>query len=148
MSELDSRRTRQTLVCGNLALLQAQALIIACVAGALSFVLGHDWNNNAAALAAAPSADASATAPSAVSNATASALAPRGIHNPNRPNVNRALRLRNGYLEFFMIVAVAMMSASLSSAAQGTCLCALVIWSRRFRIDPDQSVVPLSLIHI
>lgn len=144
MSELDSRRTRQTLVRGNLALLQAQALIIACVAGALSFVLGHDWDGTAAALAAAPSADASTSALSVASNATISALVPRGIHNPNRPNVNRALRLRNGYLEFFMIVAVAMMSASLSSAAQGTCLCALVIWSRRFNIDPDQSVVPIA----
>lgn len=140
MGELDNRRTRQVLVRGNLALLQAQALIIACVAGALSFAMGHDWRGAAGAGAAASSVAGTSAAP----NATAATLVSRGIHTPGRPNVDRALRLRNGYLEFFMIVAVSMMSASLSSAVQGTCLCALVVWSRRLRLDPDQSVVPIA----
>ncbi|WFD43182.1 hypothetical protein MPSI1_001837 [Malassezia psittaci] len=143
MGELDNRRTRQTLVRGNLALLQSQALIIACLAGALSFLFGHDWNTTEEAMESFVS-DTNATIESVSPSGVISSLVSRGIHLPNRPNVDRALRLRNGYLEFFMIVAVSMMSASFSSAIQGTCLCALVVWSRRYKIDPDQCVVPFA----
>ncbi|WFC99092.1 hypothetical protein MYAM1_001830 [Malassezia yamatoensis] len=145
MGELDNRRTRQTLVRGNFALLQSQALIIACLAGALSFLIGHDWNTTEKAVESfVSSTNASTGTGTAFPSDVISSLVPRGIHLPNRPNVDRALRLRNGYLEFFMIVAVSMMSASLSSAIQGTCLCALVVWSRRYKVDPDQCVVPFA----
>lgn len=148
MGELDNRRTRQVLVTGNLALLQAQALIVACAAGILSFVMGQFEQHRMPPAAGAP-ANATWALPSATATALASPAAvrtplARGIHTPGRPNVDRALRLRNGYLEFFMVVAVAMLSASLSSAVQGTCLCALVIWARRFRLDPDRTVVPIA----
>ena len=40
IGELDIRLTRQTLVMGNLALLQVQALIVSFVAGLVAFLLG------------------------------------------------------------------------------------------------------------
>ena len=40
IGELDIRSTRQTLVLGNMALLQVQALIVSLIAGLLSFLLG------------------------------------------------------------------------------------------------------------
>ena len=40
IGELDIRSTRQTLVLGNMALLQVQALIVSLIAGIVSFLLG------------------------------------------------------------------------------------------------------------
>ncbi|KAN0066026.1 hypothetical protein ACQY0O_000118 [Thecaphora frezii] len=40
IGELDIRRTRETLIKGNLALLQVQALIVSSFAGVLAFILG------------------------------------------------------------------------------------------------------------
>jgi len=40
IGELDIRLTRRTLVLGNLALLQVQALVVSFIAGLLAFVLG------------------------------------------------------------------------------------------------------------
>lgn len=40
IGELDIRQTRQTLVFGNLALLQVQALFVSLLAGIIAFALG------------------------------------------------------------------------------------------------------------
>ncbi|PKI84544.1 hypothetical protein MVES_001820 [Malassezia vespertilionis] len=122
IGELDNRRTRRAIVLGNMALLQAQALIVAFAAGILSFILGsHDRS---------PS-DANVHA--------------RGqVHTPGHASMDRAARLQNGYFEFALVLAVSMLAASLSSAVQGMNLCALVILSRCSKMNPDNTVVPIA----
>lgn len=111
-----------------MALLQVQALIVAIVAGLLSFFLGHHDRTAPAAAAVVPS----------------STLHVRGPVHAQRPQNDKALRLRDGYFEFALVLAVAQLAASMSSAVQGSFVCALVVVSRRFGLDPDNTVVPLA----
>lgn len=142
MGEVDSRRTRRALVTGNLALLQVQALIVAGVAGIISFLLGQRARSG---VSAAPTASPNATSAVASVTAPAPALLRRGlVHSPKRPGGDPALRLRDGYFEFALVITVSMLSASFSSAMQGAFLCALIIWTRRLGGNPDNTAVPIA----
>ncbi|KAK0528378.1 hypothetical protein OC834_004071 [Tilletia horrida] len=174
IGELDIRRTRQTLIAGNLALLQVQALIVSAFAGTLAFVLGvitpsSEQANGAAAAARrttkAPGtsvgADAAQLMVSALASrlfrrggagaASASALAGAGnalqprriIHHHPKPT-DPALRLRNGYFEFVLVLATGMLSASFSSAILGSFMCALVVITRKLGANPDNIASPLA----
>ncbi|WFD31038.1 hypothetical protein MSPP1_002067 [Malassezia sp. CBS 17886] len=124
IGELDNRRTRRALVTGNLALLQVQGLLVSSLAGALSFALGQ-YRSGAVSRAAQPTQ-------------------PRGpVRVPSHAEDGGA-RMRNGYFEFALVLACAMLSTSVSSAVQGSFLCALVIWACRTGRDPDNTVVPLA----
>ncbi|CAO1616403.1 unnamed protein product [Sympodiomycopsis kandeliae] len=182
IGELDIRRTRQTLIKGNMTLLQVQALIVSAAAGILAFVLGyfadgHETRNNVAV----PQATSNTTlVPPPVSSSSTSitprslvsgisigaarsfgsalrrsrflkrsspaetALEPRRIihHHPNAPDP--ALRLRNGYFEFVLVLATGMLSASLSSAILGNFMCALVVVARQTGANPDNIASPLA----
>lgn len=137
IGEIDGRRTRRALVMGNLALLQVQALIVASVAGVLCFLLGQQ---NHAAAATASESDVKAASVAVQTQASRRGL----VHSSKRPQGDMTARLRNGYFEFALVIATSMLSASLSSAVQGTFLCALVIWTRRIGGDPDNMAVPIA----
>jgi solute carrier family 41 len=148
IGELDVRRTRETLIFGNLALLQVQALIVSSFAGVLAFVLG----------VMTPEAAPAATAPRTVNmlqrvmarkpaSQSSTHLSPRRIihHHPHpKPPADPALRLRNGYFEFVLVIATGMLSASLSSAILGSFMCALVVVTRRMGGNPDNIASPLA----
>ncbi len=125
MGELDVRRTRQALVQGNLALLQVQALIVSTFAGSLAFVLGVILPNS-----------------EFQQNARSLLSARRIIHG--HPNKDTSAKLRNGYFEFVLVLATGTLAASISSAVLGSFMCALVILSRRFGVNPDNVASPLA----
>lgn len=120
MGELDNYRTRRAIVTGNMALLQVQSLIVSCAAGVLSFVLGHHDRSEP------------------------SAMTRRGPVHSLKPPMDKALRLRDGYFEFSLVLAVAQLTSASSSAIQGAFVCAATIWARYVGLDPDNTVVPLA----
>ncbi|SNX81532.1 uncharacterized protein MEPE_00237 [Melanopsichium pennsylvanicum] len=171
IGELDVRRTRETLIRGNLALLQVQALIVSMFAGVLAFVLGVVTPD---AQMEAPVSPVPTTTPKAqtpenvliqgIVRSAFSAVTLRNrrrslpssppastwlqkrriIHHHPKPPVDPALRLRNGYFEFVLVIATAMLSASLSSAVLGSFMCALVVIARRAGANPDNIASPLA----
>lgn len=161
IGELDIRRTRETLIVGNMTLLQVQALIVSAGAGILAFSLGvtanrhgGDSQGEALPVASAPSSSIRALAApmrAYLTNARTNKslkspnLAPRRvIHQHPKPPQDPALRLRNGYFEFVLVLATAMLSASLSSAILGNFMCALVVVARRTGANPDNIASPLA----
>ncbi|PWN37677.1 uncharacterized protein FA14DRAFT_163441 [Meira miltonrushii] len=150
IGELDVRRTRETLIFGNLALLQVQALIVSLFAGILSFLLGLGTGSE-------PAKDVPAPSPSSSSLGTSATAAPamlirklvnsglssrRVIHH--HPPVDPSLKLRNSYFEFVLVIATAMLSASVSSAILGSFMCALVVVTRQMGMNPDNIASPLA----
>jgi solute carrier family 41 len=129
IGELDVRRTRETLIFGNLALLQVQALIVSLFAGILSFLLGLGTGTEAA------------NQPPTAS--VAARLVPRRVIH-HHPSLDPSLKMRNGYFEFVLVIATAMLSASISSAILGTFMCALVVVTRQRGGNPDNIASPLS----
>ena len=171
IGELDVRRTRETLIKGNLALLQVQALIVSMFAGVLAFVLGvvtpepqiespvkaplpptPQTPENALIQGIVRSAFSAVTLrnrrrslPDSAAPSGASWLQKRRIiHHHPKPPTDPALRLRNGYFEFVLVIATGMLSASLSSAVLGSFMCALVVIARRAGANPDNIASPLA----
>jgi solute carrier family 41 len=126
IGELDIRRTRETLIIGNLALLQVQALIVSLFAGILAFLLGIGGpGENAPALRRQHQLSAR-----------------RVIHH--HPKLDPSLKLRNTYFEFVLVIATGMLSASMSSAILGSFMCALVVITRQLGGNPDNIASPLA----
>ena len=171
IGELDVRRTRETLIRGNLALLQVQALIVSMFAGVLAFVLGVlTPDAQVEAPIAAPATPKAQTPENAlISTIVRSAFSAvtlrnrrrslvasatdqpsswlqkrRIIHHHPKPPTDPALRLRNGYFEFVLVIATGMLSASISSAVLGSFMCALVVIARRAGTNPDNIASPLA----
>ncbi|SPC65253.1 uncharacterized protein UHOD_00346 [Ustilago sp. UG-2017b] len=167
IGELDVRRTRETLIKGNLALLQVQALIVSMFAGVLAFVLGvvtpdpqvqgpavtplpttpPQTPENALIQSIARSAFSTVTLRNrrrAIPNSAGSLQKRRIIHHHPKPPTDPSLRLRNGYFEFVLVIATGMLSASLSSAVLGSFMCALVVIARRAGANPDNIASPLA----
>lgn len=146
IGELDVRRTRETLIFGNLALLQVQALIVSLFAGILSFLLGLGTS-------AEPAKEVPIPSPSVSSLQTSVTAAPamliRRLLSPRRvihhhPPVDPSLKLRNSYFEFVLVIATATLSASVSSAVLGSFMCALVVVTRQMGLNPDNIASPLA----
>lgn len=123
IGELDLRLTRRSLILGNLALLQVQALIVSLLSGLLAFLLGlasrqgvhnplqHPLHSGASAKNAGLDSNAS---------------------------------LRGGYFEALLVLCVSMLAAGLSSGVLGSFMCSLVVLCRRFRLNPDNIATPLA----
>lgn len=129
IGEIDHRRTRQLIVKGNMTLLQVQALIVASAAGIMSFILGNHERDT-------PLPE---SFPSQLSFRMR-----RGPVHSTKPPIDKALQLRDGYFEFALVLAVSQLAASLSSAVQGSFICALVVWARQLGFDPDNMVIPIA----
>lgn len=139
IGELDIRRTRETLIVGNMTLLQVQALIVSAGAGVVAFALGvvADRREGGVPPIATPASTPTLTAPPT--------LTPRRIiHHHPKPPVDPTLRMHNGYFEFVLVLATGMLSASLSSAVLGNFMCALVVVARRLGANPDNIASPLA----
>jgi solute carrier family 41 len=110
IGELDIRLTRRTLIIGNLALLQVQALLVSLLAGLIAFILG-----------------------------LASRVAPPLSAIPDPFSEDRGT-----YFECVLVLAASMIAASVSSALVGSFMTALVVLSRKFKINPDNIATPLA----
>ncbi|GAA5978044.1 hypothetical protein JCM10908_004208 [Rhodotorula pacifica] len=126
IGELDLRLTRRSLVLGNLALLQVQALIVSLLSGLLAFLLG---------LASRKGVHHALQHP---------------VHNGASPEnaaaggLDATAALRGGYFEALLVLCVSMLAAGLSSGVLGSFMCSLVVLCRRFRLNPDNIATPLA----
>ncbi|BGP38066.1 hypothetical protein JCM10449v2_001993 [Rhodotorula kratochvilovae] len=126
IGELDLRLTRRSLILGNLALLQVQALIVSLISGLLAFALG---------LASRKGVHVALQHP---------------LYDPNSPThvaaggLDATAALRGGYFEALLILCVSMLAAGISSGVLGSFMCSLVVLCRRFRINPDNIATPIA----
>ncbi|POY76644.1 hypothetical protein BMF94_0236 [Rhodotorula taiwanensis] len=126
IGELDLRLTRRSLVFGNLALLQVQALIVSLLSGLLAFVLGLASRKG-------------------VSHALQNPLLkPGSPENAAAGGIDATAALRGGYFEALLVLCVSMLAAGLSSGVLGSFMCSLVVLCRRFRLNPDNIATPLA----
>lgn len=121
IGELDLRLTRRSLILGNLALLQVQALIVSLLSGLLAFLLG---------LASRQGVHHALQHP---------AHTPGSAENLAAGGVDATSALRGGYFEALLVLCVSMLAAGLSSGVLGSFMCTLVVLCRRFRLNPGQS---------
>ncbi|GAA5947351.1 hypothetical protein JCM3765_001636 [Sporobolomyces pararoseus] len=123
IGELDLRRTRRSLIFGNLALLQVQALIVSLISGLLAFLLG---------LASRKGVHHSLQHP---------------IHKIGMIGTDdQGNDIRGGYFEALLVLCVSMLAASISSGVLGSFMCGLVVLCRRFRINPDNVSTPIAAV--
>lgn len=118
IGELDLRLTRRSLILGNLALLQVQALIVSLLSGLLAFLLGLASRQGVHTPLQHP-LHSGASVENVGLDATAS--------------------LRGGYFEALLVLCVSMLAAGLSSGVLGSFMCSLVVLCRRFRVNPGRS---------
>lgn len=111
IGELDLRLTRRSLILGNLALLQVQALIVSLISGLLSFMLGL------------------------LSRRGIHHHLQHPAYKPGSPQAT-AIELRGSYFEALLVLCVSMLAAGISSGVLGSFMCSLVVVSRRFKINP------------
>ncbi|GAA5970152.1 hypothetical protein JCM11641_000290 [Rhodosporidiobolus odoratus] len=117
IGELDLRATRRSLILGNLALLQVQALIVSLISGLLAFVLGM---------------------------ASRKGVKHALQHPLHSVPTDETEALRGGYFEALLVLCVSMLAASISSGVLGSFMCSLVVLCRRFNINPDNIATPLA----
>lgn len=118
IGELDMRLTRRSLIFGNLALLQVQALLVSLLSGLLAFLLGVLSRNGVHHALQNP------------------------IYNPLSPDTAATDKLRGSYFEALLLLCVSMLAASISSAVLGSFMCALVVLCRKFKINPGEFCLP------
>ncbi|KAF8344133.1 Mg transporter [Cantharellus anzutake] len=136
--ELDNALTRQSLIFGNLSLLQIQAIIMSTLAALFSFALGKIL----------PSPEEGVVPLSANSTTIARGLAPvtfpltwRSVTRPTKLPLQKS---RSGAKEFFNVLSIAFASASASALILGSFMCTVVILCRRFDLNPDNISPPLA----
>ena len=132
IGDLDDRRTRRTLIFGNLTLLQVQALLVSAVAAALSFILGIIMGPTPE-----PEGDSPATTFALrLLKVIASRRRPK-VHPPKSP-------IRGGAREFLLVLTSALFSASASSLVLGSFMCSLVLLCRKLQLNPDNIAPPVA----
>ncbi|KAF9228853.1 solute carrier family 41 member 1 [Gyrodon lividus] len=132
MGDLDDPKVRRKIISGNLALLQVQATVVACVAACVSMVLGF--------LLPDPSPAAPISLGSVGLNDTMQ-LAIRATHLPYQ---GKSGKPKSGLIEFIMVASSAMLSACMSSIVLGSFMCALIVMCRRYGRDPDNIAPPVA----
>ncbi|GAA5835358.1 hypothetical protein JCM9279_004518 [Rhodotorula babjevae] len=126
IGELDLRLTRRSLILGNLALLQVQALIVSLLSGLLAFALGLASRKGVHHALQNPIHD-----PASAVNAAAGGL-------------DATAALRGGYFEALLVLCVSMLAAGISSGVLGSFMCSLVVLCRRFHVNPDNIATPVA----
>ncbi len=120
-----------------MALLQVQAALVSFVAAMLSFALGF----------VIPRSQSSSAASESTSDASIFIRRPRpkipnnpsGIHSGALEYVMHALSMFKIFLtfqRFVMVATTGILSAALSSLILGSFMCSLVIFCRKFRLNP------------
>ncbi|KAH0830168.1 Mg transporter [Lanmaoa asiatica] len=121
MGELDDPKRRRKIILGNLALLQVQATVVACVSASVAVLLAFFVPNPPPPT---PSGDPGLN--------NAMLLAVRAA----RPlPINTGLP-KSGLIEFVMVAASSMLSACVASVILGSFMCFLVVLCRRYSRDP------------
>ncbi|KAH7890087.1 Mg transporter [Phlebopus sp. FC_14] len=132
MGQLDEGKARQSIIYGNLALLQVQATVVACVAACVAMVLGF--------LVPDPAPAAPISLGSAGSNTTILLIS----RSARLPLPIKTGKPKSGLIEFIMVASSAMLSACTSSILLGSFMCALIVLCRRYGRDPDNIAPPVA----
>ncbi|CAG8712307.1 16708_t:CDS:2, partial [Acaulospora colombiana] len=111
MGDLDTREVRRSLISGNLSLLQVQALLVSCLAAAVSSLIGMILPSENET----PKTPASGTMASLAEGALRLAIRA----HPHRPPSTLPTPANSGPREFMIILLVAQTAASLSSIILG-----------------------------
>lgn len=114
IGELDLRLTRRSLILGNLALLQVQALIVSLISGLLSFLLGLLSRRGVH----------------------------HPLQHPVYDHDGVDGSSRGGYFEALLVLCVSMLAASISSGVLGSFMCSLVVLCRRYKVNPGEFCSP------
>ncbi|GAA5931511.1 SLC41A family transporter [Sporobolomyces koalae] len=123
IGELDLRRTRRSLILGNLALLQVQALIVSFISGLIAFLLGLASRKG-------------------VHHALQHPVHKVGMIGTD----DQGNDIRGGYFEALLVLCVSMLAAGISSGVLGSFMCSLVVLCRRFKVNPDNVATPIASI--
>ncbi|EJD06222.1 solute carrier family 41 member 1 [Fomitiporia mediterranea MF3/22] len=123
VGELDERKTRNAILAGNMALLQVQATIVSFIAAVTSFALGRILPR---------------TGPPSADHRSLFIRRPHP-HLPNDPQ-----KPKSGLAEFIMVASSGMASACLSSLILGSFMCTLVVFCRKFSLNPDNIAPPVA----
>ncbi|EAU81850.1 solute carrier family 41 member 1 [Coprinopsis cinerea okayama7 len=128
IGELDDGATRKAMILGNLTLLQVQAISVSFIASCLSIILGQFL----------PQPEGTIPSPSTPSNSTIrhiiDSLEPRKPV-PHLPS--DASPRSTGLATLIMVSTSAMTSAFLSGLILGSFMCALILFCRRYNLNPD-----------
>ncbi|POW22346.1 hypothetical protein PSHT_01440 [Puccinia striiformis] len=127
VGDLDTPKGRNSLVKGNLTLLQVQAIIVSFTASLLSFTLGVLSRNNL------PTLRIASTKPIV-----------GAIVQSKLPSINWNTPLQGGYSECLLVLAAGMLAASVNSLLLGGLVCGLVIACRILKINPDNITTPIA----
>ncbi|KAH8114205.1 solute carrier family 41 member 1 [Phellopilus nigrolimitatus] len=124
---LDDRSSRYGILSGNMALLQVQATLVSFIAAILSFVLGLIMPRSGS------SSEASTDSRFLLYSRRPH---PKLPYDPRKP--------KSGIAEFIMVASTGMASACLSSLLLGSFMCTLVIFCRKFSLNPDNIAPPVA----
>ncbi|KAL5512012.1 NGG1 [Sanghuangporus vaninii] len=127
VGELDERKSRYGILSGNMALLQVQATLVSFISALMSFVLGLVMPR---------------TGTPAVQDAVARSLFLARRPRPPLPIDPR--KPKSGLAEFIMVASTGMASACLSSLILGSFMCTLVVFCRKFALNPDNIAPPVA----
>jgi solute carrier family 41 len=119
IGELDHRRTRRALLLANMTLLGLQALLIASLAGFISFLLGL--------LTLHRLGDGNGMAPAPIMLDPGLAVGEQEWHEGYT---------RPGFKQLVMVLATGMGAAGLSSAVLGSFMSSAIVVARWLGIDP------------
>lgn len=131
IGELDHRRTRRALLLANMTLLGLQALLIASLAGFISFLLGlltlHRLGDGTTA---------TASTISALSIDAGLAVGEQEWHEGYT---------RPGFKQLVMVLATGMGAAGLSSAVLGSFMSSAIVTCRWMGVDPGKLIPSLRI---
>ncbi|ETW85141.1 Mg2+ transporter-E [Heterobasidion irregulare TC 32-1] len=136
MGDLDSAKTRNAIVWGNLTLLQVQAAVVSFVAALVSIVLG---------LIVPPGPPP--PPPPEPGSADETLFSRRFLYNVRTPYPARPLgdpRPKSGFSEIVMVASTAMSATCLSAIVLGSFMCGLIVICRKFGRDPDNIAPPVA----
>ncbi|KAA1477669.1 hypothetical protein DENSPDRAFT_829062 [Dentipellis sp. KUC8613] len=140
MGALDTPKSRNAIVFGNLALLQVQAAVVSFVAAIVAFILGLVVPDGI------PDEPASAGAGNATTNALAFRVARTALHYARvpRPTPPITRTAQSGFTEFVMVAAASMSAACISALFLGSFMCGLIVLCRKLGRDPDNIAPPIA----
>ncbi|KAI5118321.1 hypothetical protein M0805_006604 [Coniferiporia weirii] len=125
IGELDEKTSRYGILAGNMALLQIQATLVSFVAAILSFALGL-------------------VMPKMTSSEISTGVRFLRSRRPHPVHPPDPRKPKSGIAEFILVASTGMASACLSSLILGSFMCTLVIFCRKYSLNPDNIAPPVA----
>ncbi|TFY51642.1 hypothetical protein EVG20_g10906 [Dentipellis fragilis] len=138
MGALDTPKSRNAIVFGNLALLQVQAAVVSFIAAIVAFILGLVVPDG---VPDEPASTGNTTTEALAFHVTRTALHYARVPRPTPPISRTA---QSGFAEFVMVAATSMSAACISALFLGSFMCGLIVLCRKLGRDPDNIAPPIA----